>query len=201
MRFPSTILCASLLFLVPACGGDDDGGGNENEVITTVVLTFTPAAGGAPLTFEVDDPDGDGGAAPTIDPISLPAGSYTLRVGFQNRLETPAEDIGEEVSDEAAEHQIFLTGTAVNGPATNQASAPLTHAYADTDTNGLPVGLANTITAATGSGNLTVTLRHMPPVNDTAVKTANVAMQVRSGGIASIGGSTDVSVTFPVTVP
>lgn len=57
------------------------------------------------------------------------------------------------------------------------------------------------ITAATGSGQLTLTLRHMPPVNDTPVKVAELAAVARDGGIAALPGDTDVQVTFTVSVP
>jgi hypothetical protein len=158
--------------------------------------------GGADVIAAFDDPDGDGGNPPTVTPISLMNGkTYTLAVRFQNKLESPPEEITDEVRDEGDEHQVFLTGTAVNGPATNNAGAPLTHTYADMDANGLPIGLSNMIAAATGTGQLTLTLRHMPPVNDQAVKVANLAGQVKTGGIDSIGGDTDVQVNFMVTVP
>ncbi len=191
------------LSLVTAC--DDDGHShNEGEVITTVVLTFTPAGGGTAITATFNDPDGDGGAAPTVDPINLARGvTYNTSVRFENRLETPAEDITLEVADESDEHQVFYTGTAVNGPASAQAGAALTHAYADTDANGLPIGLASTFATANaaGTGTLVVTLRHMPPVNNTAVKTATTATTVRDSGFSAIGGENDANVTFQVTVP
>jgi hypothetical protein len=195
----------SALPLAAALAGCDDGGGggtdNENEVITTVTLTFTPAAGGQPVTAVFDDPDGDGGAAPTKTPANLAAGAtYALAVRFENRLETPAEDITQEVNDESDEHQIFFTGSAVNGPASNQPSAPLTHAYTDKDANDLPIGLASSIMARAGTGQLTVTLRHMPQVNGQAVKTATTAAQVRDAGFAGLGGTTDAQVTFDVNV-
>jgi hypothetical protein len=191
------------LAMSAACGGDDDGGSeNENEVFTTVSLSFAPASGGTAITAAFDDADGDGGAAPVIDPINLSNGAtYTVTVRFQNKLETPPEEITDEVRDESDEHQIFFTGTAVNGPASNHAGAPLTHSYADTDASGNPIGLSNAIVAATGTGELTLTLRHLPPVNDVAVKTANLATEVRDSGFASLPGSTDVQVNFPVTVP
>lgn len=192
---------ALLLSSVVACGDDGGDSINSQEVITTVTLTFTPAGGGAAIVAEFDDPDGDGGGAPTIDPINLTAGSYTTTVGFQNRLEEPAEEITDEVRDESDEHQVFFTGTAVNGPASEQPGAPLTHTYGDTDANQLPIGLSNAIVAATGTGVLTLTLRHMPPVNDVATKTAGVAEAVKTGGFAAIGGDTDVQVNFDVTVP
>lgn len=197
----SLLLGMSLVFAT-ACGDDDGGGDGENpeEVITTVGLTFTPMGAGSAMTFEVDDPDGDGGTAPTVDPITLPAGMYVVTTSFENRLETPAEDITAEVSDESDEHQIFFTGTAVNGPASNQPSGAFTHTYSDEDSNGLPIGLENTFVAAAGTGQLTVTLRHLPPVNDVATKVASLAEQVKTSGLDAAPGGTDASVTFPVTV-
>jgi hypothetical protein len=191
-------LCILTLAAAAACG--DPGGGDDDpqEVITTVTLTFTPSAG-TPLVFEVDDPDGDGGLPPTVDPISLPdATTYTLTIAFQNRLETPPEDITQEIRDESDQHQVFLTNTAVNGPASDVPLAPLAHTYADTDARGLPIGLTNTIVTAQGTGTLTVTLRHLPPIGGNDVKVADLASFVRTDGLDSIGGETDAQVDFSV---
>ena len=193
-----------VLSALPLWAGCGPLGGtqNEAEVFTTVSLTFTPVGGGAAVTAAFKDPDGDGGNAPTIDPITLVAGTqYTTTVTLLNELETPAVDITLEVKDESDQHQLFFTGTAVNGPASNQPTAPLTHVYGDTDVNGLPVGLVNNVAAKAGTGMLTLTLRHMPPVNGAAVKVAGLADTVKASGFAAIGGETDVSVNFVVTVP
>lgn len=190
------------ILLLSACGDDGGSTGNEEEVITSVILTFTPGALGTTVVAEFDDPDGDGGDPPSVDPIDLVDGAtYSLTVGFENRLEDPPEVITDEVSDESDEHQVFFTGDAVAGPASDNPGAPLTHTYDDQDANALPIGLDNTIVAATGTGELTVTLRHMPPINDTPSKTAEVAGQVRDGGFSAIGGTSDAQVTFMVTVP
>jgi hypothetical protein len=200
-RFVFLSLGVTLAIVSVACGEDSAGGGNEEEVITTVTLTFTPSGGGTPVVAAVDDPDGDGGNAPTVQPVTLTAGMFDMSVKFENKLENPPEDITEEVEDEADEHQVFFTGNAVNGPATaNQPGAPLMHSYDDTDAKGLPIGLVNKVTAAKGTGMLTVTLRHLPPVNNMAVKSAALAEMVRNSGVSAIGGDTDVQVTFPVTV-
>ena len=202
MKINNIILPSLLTLAIAACGHDDDHDHehNENEVITTVILTFTPDEGGAASLFEFDDPDGDGGNAPTVDAIALAPGSYGLVVAFENRLETPAEDITEEVEDEATEHQVFLTGSAVDGPATMNDGAALGHAYDDADTDGNPIGLSNSIDAVAGSGDLILTLRHLPPVGGSATKTAMLAEEVANGGFAAIAGASDVSVTFSVTV-
>ena len=112
----------------------------------------------------------------------------------------PPENITREVADESAEHQLFFTGTAVDGPASDQPGAALSHGYDDTDSGGLPLGLSNTIVATAGSGQLTVTLRHLPPVSGTATKTSDLAAQVKAGGFASIPGDSNVQVTFMATV-
>jgi hypothetical protein len=180
-----------------ACG-DSGGTINENEVLTTVVLNFAPATG-APVIATFNDPDGDGGAAPTIDPVALTAGNYTLTVQFQNRLASPAVEITDEVRGENNVHLLLFTGSAVVGPATSNATGPLLQSYADMDGNGLPVGLTDTVLARAGTGQLTVTLRHMPP-EEPPVKSSSTLMDVKTGGIDSIGGSTDAQVSFPVTV-
>lgn len=185
--------------LTSACG-DPGGGEGENEVISRVELTFAPSAG-APLTFQYDDPDGDGGAPGESQAIALTAGTtYQLSVSFLNALEATPEDITQEVKDEAVEHQVFFTGSAVIGPATSNTAGPLLHSYADTDDNGLPIGLTSTIIASAGTGDLVITLRHMPP-EEPPQKSADSAAQVAAGGFSGIGGSTDAQVTFPVTVP
>ncbi len=186
------------LFLAPfmsACGEDvtepDDH--NENEVITTVTLRFTPQGGGLAVEATFQDPDGDGGQAPTIDDITLTGGrTYALTLTLQNGLESPPEDITEEIAKEDDEHQIFFTGSAVG--------SALVHTYNDMDDNGNPVGLTNTIAASAGSGQLTVTLRHLPPVGGSPVKVAGLAAQAAGSGIAGLPGDTDVSVTFDVMV-
>jgi len=203
MRLPRNLVSFCIfgaLTTITACG-DDGGGGEDNEVITTVTLQLVPMGGGATVTASFNDADGDGGAAPTIDPLNLiTATTYAVTVRFLNALEDPPEEITEEVRDESDEHFLFFTGTAVNGPASNQPTAPLAHTYADMDANGLPIGLSNTFVTTPGTGQLTVTLRHLPPVNDSAVKTADLPTQVKNSGFGSLPGTTDVSVNFMTTV-
>ncbi len=192
------LLCTTLGL---ACGHSDDPfQGNESEVITTVELRFMPEVGGTPIVATFNDPDGDGGEAPMVDDIELDPGIYEVAVHFENRLETPAEDITVEVADESHVHQVFFTGSAVDGPASDHPSAPLLHRYEDEDANGLSIGLTNSVTASTGNGDLVITLRHLPPIGDTPIKTAELSSQVRDSGFSGIGGSSDAQVSFPVMV-
>ena len=43
-------------------------------------------------------------------------------------------------------------------------------------------------------------LRHLPPQNDVAVKTATLAEDAAAGGLASLPGEPDAAVDFTVTV-
>ena len=191
-----------LLFALFACSDVEDSSQDENmnEVMTTVELTFTDGDGGESV-FVWADPDNT--ANPTIDDIILSdAFDYTLSLRFLNELEDPMDDVTLEILDEDDEHYVFITGSAVTGPATqDNPNAIVEHLYADEDDNGLPVGLDNDIlTLAPGEGEFTVTLRHMPPQNKRVVKTADAPELVATEGISAVGGSNDVAVTLPLTV-
>ncbi|WP_373511544.1 hypothetical protein [Persicitalea sp.] len=139
---------------------------DENELITTVQLEFTPESSGFPTvqTFTYRDVDGDGGNPPTkFDTISLQANTiYTLKIKLLDESKNPAEDIGEEVKEEAAEHLLVYTATPAN---------LLKYTYGDKDANQLPIGLTGMVlTGAAGTGKLKVQLRHQPPVSNKAQK-------------------------------
>jgi hypothetical protein len=198
-----------LLLALPACSdvekagsdGHDGHHHHDHEVITTVVLTFTSQTDDSETSFTWTDADNS--ASPTIDDVILQdADDYNLSVAFLNELEDPAEDITREVSDEADEHQLFFTGSAVEGPATGtNADAIIAHNYADTDADDLPLGLYNSISKIdSGSGELTVTLRHLPPENGNPVKTEGMAEDIAAGGFGSVGGENDVQVSFNIEV-
>jgi hypothetical protein len=200
-----TTTVTSLVFLtLTACSDVEDDHHHhhhEHEVITTVVLTFTPQSNDAEaLVFTWTDAENDG--SPVIDDIVLQnEAEYALTVAFLNELEEPAEDITPEIADEDDEHQVFFTGSAVQGPASTQTDAIVEHAYADQDANGLAVGLDNTMTSLQdGSGEFIVTLRHMPQESNSPVKTEGAAEDVADGGFAAIGGENDIQVTFPLAV-
>ncbi len=171
-----------------ACKDDDENEPvtpiipNEEEVITTVRYTLTPQGGGTASVFSFQDLDGDGGNAPVITADSLDANvTYTGAIEFINELETPAEDITEEVLEEGDEHQVFFQVT----------SGDFVISYADVDQNGNPLGLSTTFESKTTGGSLTVILRHEPD---------KTAAGVSGGDITNAGGETDIEVVFPVNV-
>jgi len=166
-----------------SCEKEDPEVPNEEELITTLVYTLTPDAGGTAVEFRFTDLDGDGGNAPVITNGTLAANTtYSGAVMFLNETETPAENITEEVAEEAKEHQVFFTVSGANA----------TVSYSDADADGNPIGLASSlVTGAASSGTLSVVLRHEPNKS---------AAGVSDGDITNAGGETDIEVTFDVTV-
>ena len=187
------------LFIFTACEDDDatPAEENEEEVITDVKLVFTPTntlSGLATVEATAQDPDGEGvqelQVSGSID-LAVNA-SYTLTYEIMNNLETPGEDIGEEILEEGAEHQLFFSFTdgAFTSPTGNgnidNASDPLN--YNDTDANGNPLGLSTAWTTgdALSSGSFTVRLQHQPDVK-TSSSTATT-------------GDTDFELTFVLNI-
>lgn len=181
-----TIKLLAILFVsaltFSACSEDDhdhdDDHDHEEELITTVKYTLTNGTDIVTLTFS--DPDGEGGNDGSYN-VSGPLTSNTTYTGvieLLNETESPAEDITEEVKEEGDEHEFFYT-TDITG---------LTITKTDVDANNNPLGIeTDVMTATAGTGVITVVLKHEPTKpNDGTADGAN--------------GSTDVEVTFNVTV-
>lgn len=177
---------ALLIFLSTSCKKDKPADPiipYEGEVITTLSYTLTPTDSGEVAVFTFQDLDGDGGNPPVISSEPLLANTtYTASLILLNEVVSPTEDITEEILEGAAEHQFFFQ-TTVGG---------LSISYADSDQNGHPLGLQTELTTqASGTGTLTVILRHEPD------KTAE---GVVDGNPANAGGETDIEVIFDVEV-
>jgi hypothetical protein len=177
------LLLSSAVILTNCKKADDVDPQDEEELITTVRLSFTEQGTSTVSTFEYKDTDGDGGNAPSrFDEIRLkPNTTYALQIKFLDESKSPAEDITEEVEEEADEHLVIFTAT----PATL-----LTYTYGDKDSRNFPLGLVGSArTGAAGSGTLKVQLRHQPPVNGQPVKNGTAAP-----------GSDDVNLDFRLRV-
>ena len=182
-----SIILFTILFT--SCNSDDDTPDpvNEEEVITTVIATFVPQGGGTNVTLQSTDLDGDGPNEPAIT-ISGPFANnstYSGSVQLLNELESPAEDITEEVEEEALEHQIFYSATNGIGDFT----------YNDSDSEGNPIGISFSFQSVNTNdsinGIITITLRHEPNKDGEGVS---------EGNITNAGGDTDIQVSFNVTV-
>lgn len=179
-----SIAIITLLFITSCSDDDTPIVVVEEEVITTMTVTLTPVGGGTAIIMQTRDLDGDGPNAPVItDPVNLAAGkTYNGSIELLNELESPAEDITEEVEELDDEHQFFFSAT----------NSIATFDYSDVDGDGNPVGLSFTLTTGSaGNGTVTVTLIH-EPVKD--------ASGVSDGNIANAGGEEDISETFNVVV-
>lgn len=169
-------ILAMLVIPFLGCEKDDDNDpDNEQELITTISLKFT--GGGETKTFTAVDKDGDGGAAPVIQDITLKANTdYTLSVSFLDESKTPSEDITTEVKTESNDHLVCY---AVTG-------AMVTPNTSDKDTAGKTLGLESSFkTGAAGAGTIKVTLKHEAD---------------KSNANACGTGETDAEATFNVTV-
>jgi len=158
-----------LLLLVTAasCSKDDDPLPevvNEEEVITTMEVTLT--SGASVITLKTQDLDGDGPNAPVVTVSgNLAAGTtYDGVMRFLNELESPAENITEEVEEEDLEHQVFFTvGSGLD----------VTTEYSNFDSAGNNLGTQFKLTAGSASsGNLTFSLIHEPTKPNTGLASA-----------------------------
>jgi len=178
MKFLAVFFISSLLLTSCSSNDDDAEDPNEEELITTVTYTLTN--GGDVVTLKFTDLDGEGGSDGTYA-ISGPltAGStYTGAIMLENETESPVENVTEEIEEEDDEHEFFYTST-VSGLTINKT---------DQDDNGNPVGLQTSlVTGNAGTGTITVVLKHEPT-------------KPNNGTSADAGGSTDIEVTFSVTV-
>jgi hypothetical protein len=180
MKFLKYALLASTLIFA-SCSDDDDNTPdpvNEEEVITT--LTVTLDSGSDTVVMQYQDLDGDGPDAATVTVSgSLNANTtYDGSIVLLNETESPAENVTEEIEEEDLDHQFFYTvGSGLDVAAE----------YVDADSEGNPLGLIFVLnTGVASSGGLTFTLRHEPNKPNT--------------GLENAGGSSDIEVTFDVTV-
>lgn len=167
--------------LISSCSGDDDTPipVNEEEIITSVIATLVSDT--ETITLSSRDLDGDGPNAPVVTVSgNLKIGkTYAGTVQFLNETVTPAENITEEVEEEAEEHQLFFLP---------RNRLDVTIAYDNADGQGNPLGTRFILeTPSLSSGTLNITLRHEPK-------------KPNDGTLEDAGGETDASVSFDITV-
>jgi hypothetical protein len=155
---------------------------HEHEVITDVKLVFTNQNDPNDVVEALaQDSDGEGvEELKIVGSIDLDTSkSYTLTIEITNNLETPGEDIGAEITEEADEHQIFFsfTNNSFANPLGDGNIDDASNAinYNDSDGNENPLGLSTSwstpSTTLTG-GLFKVVLMHQPGVK-TAISSVN----------------------------
>jgi hypothetical protein len=167
-----------------SCSSDDDGDDHdhEEELITTVIYTLTNNADNTDVvTLTFTDLDGEGGNEGVYTPALATLSANTTYSGviqLLNATENPAEDITEEVENEAEEHEFFYTSSITDVNISKD----------DTDADGNPLGIETTVvTGMAGTGSLTVILKHEPT-------------KPNDGTSAGAGGSTDAQVSYAIAV-
>lgn len=183
-KFPIVIFIFSLASL--SCSKDPKVE-NQEELITTLVYTLVPQESGETIIMTFKDLDGDGGANPivTVSGSLLVNKTYNSTIKLTNESVTPNIDITQEVKDEAVDHQFFYT-------VTGGLAGKMAVAYDDKDSNNNPLGIQTKVTTSgTGTGKMSVTLRHEPNKS---------AAGVAAGSINNAGGETDIEVSFDVIV-
>jgi hypothetical protein len=191
------LLLFAFLMVFSSCNSDDPVPENEEELITDVTLIFTEVDGngnpiGTPVEFLASDSEGlKLGSSPTIETVSLTVGKrYLLEIELFNSVEN--EDITEEVSEEADEHQFYFLGTAFVG------SPVLTYTYDDEDNDGNPVGLKGFVQVSQAPGfnnaQFRLVLRHDSNKSFPGANNPNWENFVQAGG------ETDVDITYPLVL-
>ncbi|MCR9182235.1 MAG: type 1 periplasmic binding fold superfamily protein [Flavobacteriaceae bacterium] len=182
LKFLALFFTATLVLV--SCSSDDDGNEpiNEEEVITTVRVALT--GGSSPINLEWKQLDESAAPTITVSGTLDPNTTYTGVITVLNELENPADNITEEIEEEADEHQFFfLTGGGIT-------ISNLT--YLDFDGDGNPLGLLFSFDTGEASlGDFTIILRHEPNKD---------ADGVSEGNIANAGGDTDIEITFPLEI-
>jgi hypothetical protein len=183
-----------------SCKKDDDDAvpaeENELEVITDIKLIFTNNTDPKDIVeARAKDPDGAGiEDLKILDEITLDTSkNYTLTFEIMNNLDSPGEDIGEEITEEDDEHQLFF-GFSNNAFGDPNGNGNIDNAsddvhYNDKDGNGNALGLSTswkTSSAQLSEGKFRVILKHQP--------------DVKSSSSSSNDGETDFDLEFVLNI-
>ncbi|MFL2611597.1 MAG: hypothetical protein ACJ0P5_05070 [Flavobacteriaceae bacterium] len=168
-------LLASTIIYSCSKGDDDPEEVNEEEVINRVSIVLADGSNSQTVTWN----EGSTPPAITLDVDK----TYTASIYFYDASDpTDVEDITEEVIEEVDEHFVLWEIAGLSDFLIT--SAPTDYAGSD----GIPINLVTEWgTGGADSGNIKVTLIHEP---------TNKTGTTRS----SLGGETDIELTFPTTV-
>lgn len=156
---------------------DDHDHEHEEVNILRYTLTNTSDANNV-VTFEFNDPDGEGGAdgtkqiSGTLAANATYTGVLELFYNHDGELESVSDEI---IAEDAEDHEVFYINTAGMSIATT-----------DVDANSNPLGFqTNIIVGATTTGTLTIAIVHEGKKPNTGITDA-----------LSGGGTTDIEVVF-----
>lgn len=178
------ILLVVIMFSMGCENNDEDPTPMEiNRNITTLrYILDTP--GDEPLvTFLYQDLDGMGGNEPLIQGGTLKGGTvYFGNIEVLDESTTPLVNFSDEINADKENHQFFF----------NLQGLDANINYADADNNRNPIGLFTAfLTGDPGMGTVTINLQR---------NLNKFGSGVADGSINNAGGTTDIQVTFPVTI-
>ncbi|MDO6803610.1 type 1 periplasmic binding fold superfamily protein [Wenyingzhuangia sp. 1_MG-2023] len=175
------LIIAFVLVLGVSCSKNDPIIPNEEELITTLTYTLTPTDGGDDVVLIYKDLDAEGTSFDAeITNGSLEANkTYSGVITLSNESEDPAENMTEEVEEEANDHQFFFIDIPTG----------FTISYDDSDSDGNPIGLSTIVETKDTyvGGDLTIILKHEPN---------KFAEDITIYDATNAGGETDIEVTF-----
>lgn len=145
------------------------------EGVTTLRLIFSQP-GGNQITYEFKDIDGIGGNDPVVDEIQLPPlNVFNCRLEILNESKIPIEDWTSTIKQRSGIHLFFYKVT----------NDVMRFSNLNTDESGKPFGLTSLAATKSGSGTLTVIMKHDVNKNiDNPITT----------------GVTDIEATFPIRI-
>ena len=168
-----TLLASSVIY---SCSNDDDPEDiHEHENITRVSIVFEEGSNSETVTWD----DGSTPPSITLDVDKV----YTASIYFYDASNpNDIEDITPEIREEVNEHYILYEKAGVSNLTITSSASDIS------GSDGIGINLVTDwSTGGAESGNIKVTLIHEP---------ANKTGTTRS----SIGGETDIELTFPTTV-
>lgn len=173
-------IVATMLVAMTSCKKDvtNPPPEEEHDAINSIALVFRQG-GVVVSTFMAEDPDGDGGNAPTrLDTVRLLANTtYTMEIEIRNITNSGSTNITKSIEEEGAEHELYYLPSGI----------PLNIIKTDKDENNLPVGLLSEWhVTSPGSGTITVLLKHKPGI--------------KAAGDPPTKGATDLELEFPVKI-
>lgn len=154
----------------------------EHTWISTVLLKFI-SSGGAEVKYITLFSHENEGTSPTmnLDALSMDT-VYNVSIEVWSSNCNPGQNTTPTIEAEGDRHQFFYVPDGVD----------LTITYADTDVNGLPIGIATVWSAgASTGGGVRVVLRSGLDKNDAGVS---------GGDLTNAGGETDLDWIFPVVI-
>lgn len=187
-----TILTIAIILAFSSCKKDDPKkpvATNPQEVLTTVIINGYNQNDSNNLNYQFnfkwEDLDGDGGASPTIDTLTLDTSIlYHCQVLILDKTKTPFDTVSFEIEEKKNEHQFFYKPSA-------SLIGKWTIEILDFDDNNpkLPVGLnfilstkSNQNYALPFLGTLNMVLSHYDGVQKTTEKS----------------NESDIDINFPV---